>query len=154
MRRGGAGYRWRAPWEVQELIRKAMIDEDQRTGWRVQGYEQRNDPADLGKHPLKKKTNTGIVFPVGLSTSVLHVAPLLHLFLLGKKRALKGESSVPIWGTCIFAKKSASLPMIADTFCIAVRRPKWPVFFDRRRTNLPHSLSSKCDACIVSYPPA
>jgi len=123
-----AGYRWRAPWEVQELIRKAMVDEDQRTGRRVQGYEQRNDPADLGKHPLKKKTNAGIVFPVGLSISALHVAPLFNMFLLGKNWALKGASSAPIWGTCIFAKKSASLPMIADTFCIAARRPKWPVF--------------------------
>ena len=91
-----AGYRWRSPWEVQELIRKAMVDEDQRTGRRVQGYEQRNDPADLGKHPLKKKNNAGIVFPVGLSISALHVAPLLHLFLLGKYWALKGVSSVPI----------------------------------------------------------
>ena len=50
-----AGYRWRAPWEAQELIREAMVDEDQRTGRRVQGCEQRNDPADLGKLPLKKK---------------------------------------------------------------------------------------------------
>ena len=55
-----AGEELKGPWEVQELIAKALIhnqylQEDQRTGPRVEDNEDWNDPADLAKHPLKKK---------------------------------------------------------------------------------------------------